>query len=165
MSALDDVARELVLLVRGLKALHHETLQQVGLRVELPATAVLTALDERGRLRLSAVAEALHLDLSSVSRQVATLEREGWVSRTRDPADSRAALLELTPAGGEVLGRVRAARVEQLRRRLPRWSAAELADLAATLHRLSTDLRQPVDAGDTARPTDRTPALAGQESA
>ena len=112
MTPMDDVARELGLLLRSLKGLHVPLVVDGGARVEMPAAAVLATLDDRGRLRLSTLAELLHLDLSSVSRQVATLVEEGWVSRERDPADSRAWLLELTATGRDVLARVRAADAE-----------------------------------------------------
>jgi len=185
VAPMEDVARELGLLIRSLKALHHAVLTDVGVRVELPAAAVLSTLADAGQLRPSALAERLHLDLSSISRQAAALEREGWVSRERDPDDSRATLLELTPTGHDVLARVRAGRVAQLCRLLPEWSDAELADFAGQLHRFRTDLTRsaPDPAGPagpaeqpgihqrtttrhpmTDRPTDRTPALAGQET-
>ena len=123
MSEVDEVARELVLLFRSLKALHREVLADVGMRLEMPATAVLTCLAERGSQRLSTVADVLDLDLSSVSRQVTALEREGWVVRERDPADARAQLLQVTAAGLDVVLRVRTARTALLRELLPGWSA------------------------------------------
>lgn len=155
MTATEDVARELVLLVRALKGLHADVLTDSGLRVELAAAAVLGALAEHDRARLSGLAETLALDLSSVSRQVAGLEREGWVARERDPADSRAVLLHLTQAGREALSRLREARLAQLTRLLPTWSEAELSHLAGQLARFRTDLTADRPAG---RPTDRVPA-------
>ena len=59
-------------------------LADVGMRLEMPATAVLTCLAERGSQRLSTVADVLDLDLSSVSRQVTALERLAKDNRKRD---------------------------------------------------------------------------------
>lgn len=160
MDPLESVARELGLLIRGLKGMHSAVLASVGCRVELPASALLARLDEHGRQRPSALAEALHVDLSSISRQVASLEREGWVRRERDPQDSRAALLELTDEGRRVLDDVRRARVAHLRRQLPDWSDEELAHFAAQLHRFRLDVTRP-DSPDPAPAS--TPAYAGQE--
>jgi len=176
MTPMDDVARELGQLFRSLKAMHHAVLVDVGVRVEMPAAAILSTLADQGTLRSSAVAELLHLDLSSVSRQVAAVEREGWVSRERDPADSRAALLNLTEAGSDVLNRVRAGRVAQLQALLPDWSDRDLGDFADSLHRFRTDLTAAAARTSTtapsatgspsaiSSPSDRIPALAGQES-
>ncbi len=174
MTPVEHVARELGQLVRSLKGLHAAVVEQAGVRLELPAAALLAALDERGRSRPSSLAEALHLDLSSVSRQVAALEREGWIVRERDPEDSRASLLELTPAGESVLARVRAARTSQLAALLPGWTADELSDFAASLHRFRTALSSGTP-GTPGRPAaarpapttpdhDPIPALAGQET-
>jgi len=185
VAEIDDVAAELVLLFRSLKAMHRTLVSQSGLRLEMPATAMLATLDESGRQRASTLAEVLHVDLSSVSRQVAALEREGWLRRERDPADSRAALLELTDAGREVLDQVRRARLDHLARRLPGWTGAELQDFAAQLRRFRTDLSTPeqslpprpdgpspdspadsAPAHSSASPADpdRIPAHAGKES-
>ena len=163
-----DVSRELGLLARSLKGLHHAVQADLGMRVELPASALLAALHERGELRLSSLAEVLHLDLSSVSRQATALEREGWVSRTRDPADSRAALLSLTDRGQEVLDQLRSGRARYLRERLAGWSDDELRAFAAALHRLRLDLAPDRPDLETAPctpvPTERTPALAGRKA-
>ena len=167
MSEIDRVARELVLLFRSLRGLHRSVLDEVGVRAGMPAFALLTALDEIGGQRLSTLADALHLELSTASRQVAALEREGWVRRQRDPRDSRAALLELTPDGRRVLARVRATRVERLARLVPDWSPHELRDFADQLQRLRCALATDPDPATTrsARAQDRTPALTGQEQA
>ena len=174
MTPMERVSREFGLLFRSLKGLHAAVVAEAGVKAEMAATAVLMTLEDRGQVRPSAVAEALALDLSSVSRQVAGLERDGWVTRRRDPADSRAALLELTPEGRDVLSRVRAARVAHLRRLLPDWTDDELADFASSLHRFRTDLVRAQAAAPDATasagpapartPTGPTPALAGQES-
>ena len=183
MAEIDDVAAELVLLFRGLKGMHRSAVSEAGLRLEMPATAVLATLDEAGRQRASTLAEALHVDLSSVSRQVAALEREGWLRRERDPADSRAALLELTDAGRDVLAQVRDARLAHLARRLPGWTGPELHEFATQLRRFRTDLSAaddslpPLPASAQGSPSpdldtsgrppgepDRTPARAGKES-
>lgn len=147
----EHVGRELGLLLRSLKAMHPTVLAAAGLRVELPAVAVLSTLEHRGGIRLSTLAEALVLDLSSVSRQVAALEREGWVERARDPHDSRAALLDLTEAGRDALARVRAAQAHHLRQRLPDWTDHELEMFASSLSRFRLDLTSdPVRQKETA---------------
>lgn len=172
------VALELGLLLRSLKALHHDVLDDVGVRLEMSAAALLGTVHDGGRMRPSAVADALHLDLSSVSRQVATLEREGWLERDRDPADSRACLVDLTASGREALQRVRAGKVAHLQRMLAEWSEDDLAAFAGQLHRLRTDVTRgrpeasrpdtpradTTRAGHTSDPHhEQAPALAGQE--
>lgn len=139
--ALDDVARQMVDVVRALKALHEEATREVGLRLEMPAMGVLAQVERGGPARVSTIAEELRLDLSTVSRQAAALERAGFLARSRDPLDSRASLVDLTAEGRAAIDAVRSARVAAMARRLPDWDDRELAELAAVLARFTRDLR------------------------
>ncbi len=53
----------------------------------------------RGGLRPSALAEQLAIKAPTVTDSVSALVAKGLVERTRDPADARASLVTLTPAG------------------------------------------------------------------
>ena len=142
-AALEGVARELGALLRQLKGLHTEVTIVAGVRLELPALAVLVALDADGAQRPSALAETLMLDLSTVSRQLSALERDGRVVRQRDPQDNRAQLVELSAAGQDLLAVVRATRVQRLAARLPHWSEQELSSFGALLSRFTADISAP----------------------
>lgn len=139
--ALDEVARQMVDVVRALKALHEEATREVGLRLEMPAMGVLAQVERGGPQRVSTIADELRLDLSTVSRQVAALEKAGFLGRSRDPLDSRASLVDLTPDGRQTIDAVRSARVAAMARRLPDWDERELADLGVLLSRFTRDLR------------------------
>ncbi len=78
-------------------------LEPDGPTLDRGAYLLLAQIATDGARRLSAVAEVASLDLLTVSRQVATLEAARLVSRTTDEADRRAHLVEVTPAGHEVL--------------------------------------------------------------
>lgn len=82
--------------------LRHHGWQSATARSLTPTQAqILAALAARPprSLRPSALAELLALSLPTVSDAVAALERKGMLRRRRDPADSRAGLLELTARG------------------------------------------------------------------
>jgi DNA-binding MarR family transcriptional regulator len=140
VSSIETVSRELVQLVRGLRELHGAVSAASRHPVDPSGAAVLSRLDEHGPMRLSTLAQVLSLDISTVSRQVPALEKHGWLVRERDPEDSRAQLLELTPAGHDVLAEVRRSRGQVLRRLLPDWTDAELDAFAAQLHRFNDDV-------------------------
>jgi DNA-binding MarR family transcriptional regulator len=72
---------------------------------------------------LKPVAEDLGLSLPSVSRAVDGLVKRELVARTEDPGDRRQRLLEVTPEGDRLAGRIMAARLEGLGR-----FAASLSD-------------------------------------
>lgn len=71
-------------------------------QVPLASFDVLAALQRLGgRARPQALAAALRLSPSSLSRRLDRLEEEGWVARVRPaaPADHRAVVVELTSRG------------------------------------------------------------------
>jgi DNA-binding MarR family transcriptional regulator len=65
------------------------------------------------------------------------LERLGLVSRTPDPADGRASLLNLTDEGHRRYRRARAGRLERLRLLLEQWDRTDVVRLGELLHRLN----------------------------
>lgn len=67
--------------------------------VDRSAIMLLKTLLMLGPSRSSALAVAVHSDPSTVSRQIATLVRDGLVERRADPEDGRASVLVPTEAG------------------------------------------------------------------
>ena len=75
----------------------------------------------------------------TATRVIARLEESGLVDRTQDPADRRSFVVALTPAGRELLARVRTRKDAYLSRRLRDLDADERATLdraAAILERV-----------------------------
>ncbi|MEV6346887.1 MarR family transcriptional regulator [Actinoplanes sp. NPDC051851] len=64
---------------------------------------VMMTLSERPdrRLPMSLLARRASASLSRLSHVVSRLEEKGWIRRTRDPADGRVQIAELTEAGWE----------------------------------------------------------------
>ena len=71
---------------------------------------VLALVDDLGPARVTALAAADECSQPSMTAQVHRLEADGLVARTPDPADARAALVELTADGAAALARLRRAR-------------------------------------------------------
>ncbi|MBM7811854.1 MarR family winged helix-turn-helix transcriptional regulator [Saccharothrix algeriensis] len=88
---------------------------------------LLANLSHLGPSRSSALAEAVFSDPSTVSRQVATLVKEGWVERRADPDDGRASVLAVTDAGKRLLEERRLMRNRSIARMLADWSEEDLA--------------------------------------
>ena len=99
----------------------------------------LSALDRLGPARVSQVADELRVDLSVASRQVATLQRAGYVKRIPDPRDGRSQNLKLTAAGKRALHRAQQRGIEVLDRATGHWTDAEVETLVAGLRRLRED--------------------------
>jgi len=109
---------------------------------ELPpyGWGLLVPLERDGDLRCSALAGHAGVDVSVASRQLAVLERLGYVERRPDPLDGRAALLRLTEAGADALAAARALRSGWALTALADWDEEDARQLTALLDRLVADL-------------------------
>jgi DNA-binding MarR family transcriptional regulator len=112
--------------------------------VDLSALRVLAWAERSGPARASDLAEATALDLSTVSRRVAELEGASLVTRTRDPDDRRASLLEVTPAGRAAIERLRAARRSLIEEALADWPTDDVRRLGELLGRFTGALADAV---------------------
>src|SRR3954464_5211062 len=90
---------------------------------ELPpfGWGLMVPLERDGDQRCSALATHAGVDVSVASRQLAVLERSGYVERRPDPLDGRASLLRLTPAGAAALEDARALRSDWALTALSGW--------------------------------------------
>ena len=102
--------------------------------------ALCGVLADRGPVRFTELAKALWLDKSTVTRQVTTLEQLGFVERTPDPSDGRAALLGLTETGRDMLSRSRQARREGTSEVLSAWEDADVARFAELMERFNREV-------------------------
>ena len=91
---------------------------------------------EREGVRLSDLAESLHIAPRSVTEVADGLQARGLVERTPDPGDRRAVILRPTAEGRRLraeVGRARAEANEELLSRLPADDRATLARLLGAL--------------------------------
>jgi len=110
--------------------------------IEQAAYYLLTVLVTEGPQRTTTLAEAVHSDTSTVSRQIGSLVRHGLVERQADPADGRACLLAATHRGQECFEAQRRARTELLSGMLHHWTSEDLRTVATLLDRLNTDFEK-----------------------
>ena len=121
---------------------HVSTRAAAQLYGELPSFgwALLLPLEKDGGQRCSALAGAAGIDASVASRQIAVLERAGYVERQPDPVDGRASLLSLTQAGVDAIAATRALRQEWALGALASWDEDDARILSDLLDRLVADL-------------------------
>ncbi|WP_193315284.1 MarR family winged helix-turn-helix transcriptional regulator [Nostocoides sp. F2B08] len=91
--------------------------------------------------RVSEIADTIHSDVSTVSRQVAGLIRSGFVDRTPDPEDRRAQVLTLTQDGRDIIATHRRLRDEWLSRLVGDWPDEDLTALTNLLARFGDSLQ------------------------
>jgi DNA-binding MarR family transcriptional regulator len=103
------------------------------------AFVLIASLVFRGPLRTGALAESVHSDPSTISRQVAALVQQGLVERRPDQHDGRASVLAVTAEGERVFNSYQRARCEHIAQMLTAWPDDDLLRLIDLLERLNTD--------------------------
>jgi DNA-binding MarR family transcriptional regulator len=96
----------------------------------LSARAVLSALDDEGATRLTALAASGGITQPAMTQLVGRLERDGLVVRLVDPDDGRATVVDITDNGRDLLADRRQAvrdRLAELLETLPPHDEATLA--------------------------------------
>jgi DNA-binding MarR family transcriptional regulator len=106
--------------------------------LSLVSYTLLSHLEERDGRRATDLAAHYALDKSTVSRQVAALERAGLIERRPDPEDHRVQVLHLTDAGRRILAQVTENRQAAFRERLADWPEEDLQRFAAYLERYNS---------------------------
>ena len=132
--AVETIQREMTAFARRARAsagrLHPE--------LSLVSYTLLSHLEERDGRRATDLAAHYALDKSTVSRQVAALERAGLIERRPDPEDHRVQVLHLTDAGRRILAQVTENRQAAFRERLADWPEEDLQRFAGYLERYNS---------------------------
>ncbi len=100
---------------------------------------VLSGLARTGPRSAAALASEIGIDRSVTSRHATRLENAGLLARQPDPADGRATLLVLTPAGQQAVDVMRDRLAEAIGDYLGTWDPAEAATFVGLLHRFVED--------------------------
>ncbi|CAL9361180.1 MarR family winged helix-turn-helix transcriptional regulator [Streptomyces sp. enrichment culture] len=130
-TAVETIQREMTRFARRARA----AAARMHPELSLVAYTLLGHLEEVGGCRATDLAAHYALDKSTVSRQVAALERARLIERRVDPDDHRVQLLHLTDAGRGILDRVTESRRAAVRERLGDWSEEDLERFADFLVR------------------------------
>jgi DNA-binding MarR family transcriptional regulator len=138
----DALAHELLRLVRLFERIKTDFATQCRDGVERAAYVLLAHLVADGPHRLCALAEVVHSDPSTVSRQVAHLVQMGLVERRPDPQDGRAARLSATETGRHAFAEHRRIRNQHTAALLAGWATGDVHRLVRLLDRLSTGIEE-----------------------
>lgn len=151
--AADQLGDAVVALLRSWRALTHKA-AEAGAPSTLAVLELVRLLGQDER-RLTEIALMRGVDQSVVSRQISELQAKGLVCRRPDPADRRASLIRLTPAGHELLLQVGVLRREWLHGALARVQETDIAAAARLIAALAEEIaeRAAEAAPESVRPT------------
>jgi DNA-binding MarR family transcriptional regulator len=133
---------ELLKLVRHLETFGRRS--SLHLHVDRAGYLALRTLEDLGPLRTKALASALNLDASTVTRQINVLESGGLVARQPDPHDRRSSTIALTTEGRRMMGGVEQERRQGLEALVSDWAQTERVSLGRALGRLNASLAKNV---------------------
>jgi DNA-binding MarR family transcriptional regulator len=132
------VELELLKLVRHLETFGRKS--SLYQEVDRAGYLALRTLDSLGPSCINGLAGELHLDSSTVTRQVSVLESGGLVNRQVDPNDGRSWLIDLTPRGRKAMRVLERGRHQAIDSMLGDWPAEEVHDLARMITKLNLAL-------------------------
>ena len=136
--AIGIIEVELAKLVRHLETFGRRS--SLYVRVERAGYLAMRVLEDLGPVSINALAQALHLDASTVTRQIAPLDRDRLIERRPDPADGRSASIALTAEGRRCMRDVEQERRRCIETLVSDWDGADQVGLAAALTRLNSSL-------------------------
>jgi DNA-binding MarR family transcriptional regulator len=135
----DQLGIQLIRFLRLLERASHQFSDKPH-GVEKAGYMLMAHLVMNGPKRASALADAVHSDPSTVSRQVAQLVRAGLLERRADPQDGRACLLAATEQGRQLFDDMRAKRSVHLDQMLASWPLDRRQQLVELFDALNTDI-------------------------
>jgi DNA-binding MarR family transcriptional regulator len=138
------VASQVIDVVRAFAKAKVRMLQDAEHDVDRAAHLLLRSIESNGAMRVSALAACVGSDVSTVSRQVSALVKEGLLERRADPGDSRASLLVPTSAGRAVIARHYEIRAAFFERMLVDWSGEEVRQFGTLLERFGRAYQEAV---------------------
>ncbi|MHA5053638.1 MarR family winged helix-turn-helix transcriptional regulator [Streptomyces sp. SD15] len=139
-AAVETIHREMTAFARRARA----SAGRMHPELSLVSYTLLGHLEERDGCRATDLASHYALDKSTVSRQVAALERAGLIERRLAPEDHRVQVLHLTEAGTRILAQVTESRRIAFRERLTDWPEEDLERFAGYLVRYNRASEAPV---------------------
>lgn len=111
-----------------------------GFGTTLQAWRVLAALRDRDDQRVSELAEHTSIEISTLSRVLDGLQKQGLIARRRAPDDGRVVTLHVTAAGRRLTERILPIAERYERIAIAGLSAAETATLKRLLRQLYTNI-------------------------
>lgn len=159
--SVDETADALLRVARRLRAATHAALAPLGLSPH--QARALRIIGDSGPVRPSAIAAHLRIAPRSATEVLDALAERGWVARSADPADRRAALISLTESGRALAERVTELQRQESERLLGVLDADALRELGELLHRVERRSTGDLGSRPEAEPAGRddSPTLPG----
>jgi DNA-binding MarR family transcriptional regulator len=136
--ALTEVEEQMMELAAYVRGAFREAATNIDPALQPFGLKILRLLRRCGPTHASALAEALDVDRSVISRQARLLQDLGLLELAADPADGRARFLAATPLAIEKMSALPGGDKSFIHARLAGWPEADLHQFAQLLKRLNS---------------------------
>jgi len=116
-------------------------LGEAGVTLDRALFPLLVGIEKKGPIGIVELAEKVGRDHTTVSRQVAKLEKLRLIYRKNSSSDNRIKQALLTAKGQKLTGKISVARETKAMRALSNWTERDLNDLTRLMTRFANDLK------------------------
>ncbi len=107
---------------------------------------LLGILQQQGNMNVGDLAQQLSLDKSTITRQLAAMERKALIVRSKSPSDGRSVLIQATPKGTKLVTDMQKLRVARMQQMLDGSTNQDLQAMYMVVKQLNQKIMAQIDA-------------------
>lgn len=133
--SLEVLELEIAMMVRALRTRTFENDKKQELK--RASYLILLLISKNGPMGVKSIAEKLHLDISTVSRQAAGLMEDELLEKKQSETDRRSYLYDINDKGHDVILHIRQGRKQRFAKMIDEWEDEEIEDFSHLLHKFN----------------------------
>ncbi|HBV22936.1 MAG TPA: MarR family transcriptional regulator [Jeotgalicoccus sp.] len=133
--SLEVLELEIAMMVRALRTRTFENDKKQELK--RASYLILLLISKNGPMGVKSIAEKLHLDISTVSRQAADLMEDELLEKKQSETDRRSYLYDINDKGHDVILHIRQGRKQRFAKIIDEWEDKEIEDFAHLLQKFN----------------------------
>lgn len=133
--SLEVLELEIAMMVRALRTRTVENDKKQELK--RASYLILLLISKNGPMGVKSIAEKLHLDISTVSRQAAGLMEDELLEKKQSETDRRSYLYDINDKGHDVILHIRQGRKQRFAKMIDEWEDEEIEDFSHLLHKFN----------------------------
>ena len=133
--SLEVLELEIAMMVRALRSRIAETDKKQEFK--RASYLILLLISKNGPMGVKSIAEKLHLDISTVSRQAADLMEDEMLKKKKSETDRRSYLYEINNKGWDTIAHIRQGRKQRFAKMIDEWEDTEIEYFAHLLQKFN----------------------------
>lgn len=133
--SLEVLELEIAMMVRALRTRTDEFDKKQELK--RASYLILLLISRNGPMGVKNIAEKLHLDISTVSRQAADLMNDEMLEKKQSETDRRSYLYDINNKGWNMIAHIRRGRKQRFSKMINEWEDTEIEEFAHLLQKFN----------------------------